>query len=148
VVLVPGWLADARTVGERLQVKLFDAGLRAVLEPVDPARHAARLAAGDYDVALLSVPLLTTAPALAAGQVAQAIGGPRAARRAEGLLAGQPREVAPAAAEALRAELDLWPLLASGARAAAGPGLQGLAPRADGGFDAGDLWRWRPGSAP
>jgi peptide/nickel transport system substrate-binding protein len=147
VVLVPGWLADARTVAERLQVKLFDAGLRAVLEPADPARHAARLAAGDFDVALLSVPLLATAPALAAGQVAQAVGGTRAARRAEAALAGQPGEVAPAAAEALRAELDLWPLLASGARAAAGPGLQGLAPGADGAFDAGDLWRWRPGSA-
>jgi len=134
-------------VAERLQVKLFDAGLRAVLEPADPARHAARLAAGDFDVALLSVPLLATAPALAAGQVAQAVGGTRAARRAEAALAGQPREVAPAAAEALRAELDLWPLLASGVRAAADPGLQGLAPGADGAFDAGDLWRWRAGSA-
>ncbi len=146
VVLVPGWLADARTVAERLQVKLFDAGLKAVLEPADPARHAARLAAGDYDVAVLSVPLLAPVPALAAGQVAGAVGGPRAARRAEAALAGQPPELAPAAAEALRAELDLWPLLAAGARAAAAPGLEGLSPRPDGALDLGDLWRLRPAS--
>jgi peptide/nickel transport system substrate-binding protein len=147
VLLVPGWLADARAVAERLQVKLFDAGLRAALEPADPARYAARLAARDYDVALVAVPLLTTAPALAAGQLALAVAGPQAARRAEAALAGLEPPAALAAAEQLRAELDLWPLLAWGGRAAAAPGLEGLLVRPDGGFDPGDLWRRRAGAA-
>ncbi|MBL0276289.1 MAG: ABC transporter substrate-binding protein [Anaeromyxobacter sp.] len=141
-LLVPGWLADPRSAAERLQVKLSDAGLRVALEPLDQARYAARLAAGDYDVALLVVPLLTTQPALAAGQVALAVAGPRAARRAEQALAGLAPPAAARAAEALRAELDLVPLYAAAAgRVAAAPRLQGLAVRADGGFDAGDLWR-------
>jgi peptide/nickel transport system substrate-binding protein len=141
VVLVPGWLADPRAVAERLQVKLFDAGLRAALEPLDQARYAARLAAGDWDLAVVSVPLLTTQPALAAGQVALAVAGPGAARRAEQALAALDGEALGPAVEALRVELDLWPLYAAGGRAAPGPALRGLEVRPDGGFDAGDLWR-------
>lgn len=141
-LLVPGWLADPRSAAERLQVKLTDAGLRVALEPLDPARYAARLAAGDYDVALMVVPLLSTQPALAAAQVAQQVGGLRAARRAEQALAGLEPAAAARAAEQLRAELDLAPLYAAAAgRLAASPALQGLVVRADGGFDPGDLWR-------
>lgn len=140
-LLVPGWLADARAVGERLQVRLFDAGLHPALEPLDQARYAARLAAGDWDVALVVVPLLTAEPALAAGQVAQAVGGPRAARRAEQALATAEPGAEAAAAEAVRAELDLWPLYAATLRVRAAAGLRGLAAARDGALDPGDLWR-------
>jgi hypothetical protein len=140
-LLVPAGAADPRAVAERLQVKLFDAGLRPILEPADPARFQARLAAGDFEVALLVVPLLTTRPALAAAQVAGAVGGPLAARRAERALSGLEGPALRAAAEALRAELDLWPLYAAGGRVAVSPALRGLEVRPDGGLDLGDLWR-------
>jgi peptide/nickel transport system substrate-binding protein len=140
-LLVPGWLADARAVGERLQVRLFDAGLRPVLEPLDQARYGARLAAGDYDVALVVVPLLTDSTALAAGQVAGAVGGPRAARRAEQALEAAADGDQAAAGEALRAELDLWPLFTSSVRMRAAAGVGGAAPGRDGALDPGDLWR-------
>ena len=140
--IAPGWSSDARAVAERLQVRLFDAGIRAALEPLDPASYQGRLAAGDYDLALVAVPLQSAQPALAAGQVAGAVGGPRAARRAEQALAGLPRETTRAAAEALRLELDLWPLYLSGARLGAGVAVRGeAAPSADGAVDLGDLWR-------
>jgi len=141
-LLVPGWLTDARAVGERLQVRLFDAGLRPALEALDQGRYAARLAAGDYDVALLVVPLLTGEPALAAGQVAEAVAGPRAARHAEQALAGHPEAGAlAAAAEALRLELDLWPLYAAGLRLRWSASLRGAEAWRDGALDLGDLWR-------
>lgn len=141
VLVLPAWLADARAVADRLQVRLFDAGVKVALEPLDPRALGARLAAGDYDVALLLVPLLTAEPALAAGQIAGVLGGPRAARRAELALA----EVAPggggAALEALRAELDLWPLYAAGGRLRAAPGVGGVGEWRDGSWDPGALWR-------
>jgi hypothetical protein len=134
-------------------VKLFDAGLRPVLEQADAPHHAARLAAGDYDVALLSVTLLSTTAPLSAGQLALAVAGPRAALRAERALAGSPDgagasgDAGPAcaaAAEALRLELDLWPLYASGQRVARRPALHGWASTGPGAGDRrpdlGDLW--------
>jgi peptide/nickel transport system substrate-binding protein len=122
-------------------VKLTAARLQVALEPLDPAA-APRLAGADDVVDLVVVPLLSTEPALAAGQVAQVVAGPRAARRAEQALAGLEPAAAARAAEQVRAELDLAPLYAAAAgRVAAGPALQGLAVRADGGFDPGDLWR-------
>jgi peptide/nickel transport system substrate-binding protein len=143
-VVLPGWLADARAVADRLQVRLFDAGVRATLEPLDPAHLAARLAAGDYDVALLSIPLLTADRALAAGQLAQAAGGPRAARRAEQAMATAPAGQDEAVLEALRAELDLWPLYAAGGRLRGGAGLGGLCQWPDGSVELGDLWKAPP----
>jgi hypothetical protein len=140
-LLVPGWLADARAVGERLQVRLFDAGLHPALESLDQARYAARLVAGDYDVALVLVPLLADHPTLAAGQVAQAVAGARAARRAEQLLEGAGPEGPAAAAEALRAELDLWPLYRAATRVRVAPGAGRADPSNDGAIDPGDLWR-------
>ncbi len=53
VLVLPSWLADARAVADRLQVRLFDAGVKVALEPLDARALPARLAAGDYDVALL-----------------------------------------------------------------------------------------------
>jgi peptide/nickel transport system substrate-binding protein len=132
--------ADQRALAERIQVKLFDQGLRAGVELVDRARFGERLAAGDYDVALLSVPVAGLRPALAAGQIAFAARGAAAARRAMKELAGLSGDAALAAADRLGRDLDLVPLVASGLRASLGPALQGFDPGADGAFDVGALW--------
>jgi peptide/nickel transport system substrate-binding protein len=141
VLLASAAAPDQRAVAERIQVRLFDAGVRAAVELEGPARFAARLAAQDYDVALVPVPVQALAPSLAAGQVAFAVRGPEAARRTMIELAGQEPAAAVARVGALGRALDLWPLFATGARASAGPGLEGVRIRADGGFDPGDLWR-------
>jgi peptide/nickel transport system substrate-binding protein len=140
VLLADSSAPDQRALAERVQVKLFDRGLRAQVDLVDAARARSRLAAGDYDVALVAVPLRSARPALAAGQVAFAARGPEAGRRALSLLAGLEGERAVAEAERLARELDLFPLVSSGLRTSLGPALEGLAPRADGTFDPGDLW--------
>jgi peptide/nickel transport system substrate-binding protein len=134
---------DQRAAAERLQVKLFDGGVRAAAELEGPDRFAARLAAEDYDLALVAVPVLALAPSLAAGQVALATRGPAAARRAQAELAGLAPDAAASQAAAMTRSLDLVPLFSTGARASAGPGLEGLRVRADGGVDPGDLWRRR-----
>lgn len=140
-LVVPGWLADARAVGERLQVRLFDAGLHPALEALDATRYAARLAAGDWDVAIVLVPRLALDEVLAAGQAAQAVAGSRAALRAERALAGvDPAALGPAL-EALRGELDIWPLYAAAVRARHHPALRGAGIWHDGSFDPGDLWK-------
>jgi len=141
VLLVPAWSASARTLAERIQVRLFDAGLRPVLEVAEAAAFAARLTARDYDLALVQVTLLSTSAPLAAGQVAGAVAGPAAALRAERALAGLEGAALQAAASALRGELELVPLVAAPGRAAPSEALRGLLLRPDGGFDAGDLWR-------
>ncbi len=79
---------DQRALAERLQVKLFDRGVRATVELVDSTRHRARVAAGDYDVALVPVRVQALRPALAAGQIAFATRGAQAARRTMAALAG------------------------------------------------------------
>ena len=106
-----------------------------------PNRFAARLAAEDYDVALVTVPVFSLAPSLAAGQVALATRGPAAARRVLAEMAGLAPEAAWAHAEELTRTLDLVPLFATGERDSVGPALEGLRVHADGGFDPGDLWR-------
>jgi peptide/nickel transport system substrate-binding protein len=122
-------------------VKLFDAGVRAAVELAGGARFRARLASGDYDVALVSVPVALPEPALAAAQVAFAARGAAAARRVLEVFSGLPPGEGPLdAAERVARELDLVPLVASGARASLGPRLQGLAPRPDGALDLADLW--------
>lgn len=137
---------DQRALAERLQVKLFDRGVRATVELADAARFRARLATGDYDVALLSVPVQAVRPALAAGQIAFAARGAQAARRTMAALAGLQGDAALLAAARAGRELDLVPLVASGARASLGPALQGLSPRADGAVDPGALWLLRGGA--
>jgi peptide/nickel transport system substrate-binding protein len=139
-LLVDASEPDQRGLAERLQVKLFDAGVRASVEVVDPARHRARVAAGDYDVALVSVRVQALRPALAAGQIAFAARGADAARRTMAALAGLEGDAALAAAARAGRDLDLVPLVASGVRASAAPALQGLSPRADGAVDPGALW--------
>jgi len=147
-LLVPDDSPDARAAAERIQVTLFDRGLRARLEPVPRAALASQLAARDHDVAVLSVTVLAHRPALAAGQVALAVAGPDAARRAMALLAGKEGASAQDAAAALSASLDVVPLFATGLRVSAAPALQGLAPGADGAFDPGGLWLLGGGAPP
>ena len=131
---------DQRALAERLQVKLFDRGVRASVELVDSARHRARVAAGDYDVALVPVRVEALRPALAAGQVAYAVRGAAAARRTLAALAGLEGDAAAAAAASAGRDLDLVPLVATGLRATPAPALQGATPRPDGGLDPGALW--------
>jgi peptide/nickel transport system substrate-binding protein len=139
-LLVPAEAGEPRAVAERIQVKLFDRGVRAAVEPEPRERFAARLAAGDADVALVAVPVLALRPALAAGQIALATRGPAAARRAMSELAGLAPEAAAARTRELARALDLVPLLTSGQRITPAPSLQGAAPGPDGGLAAGDLW--------
>jgi hypothetical protein len=121
-------------------VKLFDRGVRAAVERVAGGHLEGRLAAGEYDVALLAVTVQPLRPALAAGQIAFAARGAAAARRAMASLAGLSGDAALAAVDRLARELHLVPLVAAGQRASLGAALQGLAPGADGGIDAGALW--------
>jgi len=140
-VLADATAPDQRALAERLQVKLFDAGVRAAVDLADGARLRARLDAGDYDVALVPVPIASPQPALAAAQIAFVARGPAAARRVLEVLGGAlPAESTPGAAERLARELDLVPLVASGVRASLGPRLQGLTPGADGSVELGGLW--------
>jgi ABC-type transport system substrate-binding protein len=127
----------SRAVADRLQVKLFDRGVRVAVQPLPPEALAARLAAGDFDLALLTRTLAAPAAAAAALEVAWALGGPAAARRALSRLAGaDPGAVAAEAAE----EAGAVPLLATGLSAWPRAGLHGLTPLPDGGFDPGELW--------
>ncbi|HEY6098313.1 MAG TPA: ABC transporter substrate-binding protein [Anaeromyxobacter sp.] len=141
VLLAQGAAPESRALAERIQVKLFDAGVRAAVELADGARFRTRLDAGDYDVALVSVPIASPQPALAAAQLAYVARGAAAARRAfEALGPATPPGSALDAADGLARELDLVPLVASGVRASLGPRLQGLAPGADGAVDLAGLW--------
>jgi peptide/nickel transport system substrate-binding protein len=132
---------DPRAIADRLQVTLFDKGISAAVEAVDRERFAARLAAGDYELALVEVHVLGTRPALAAGQLAYATRGAAAARRAMKALAGLAGDAAAAAADRLGRELDLVPLVATAPRASVSPRLQGIAPGPEGLVDPAALWR-------
>lgn len=140
VLLADASAPDQRALAERLQVKLFDRGVRATVDLVDGARHRARLADGDYDVALVTVHVQALRPALAAGQIAWATRGADAARRTLAALAGLEGEAALAAAARAGRELDLVPLVAVGMRASWAPALQGVAALPDGVVDPGALW--------
>jgi peptide/nickel transport system substrate-binding protein len=139
-VLVSAGAPDQRALAGRIQVKLFDRGVRAVVEGAEGARYSERLAAGDYDVALVTLALATPAPVAAAGQIALATRGPAAARSAMRALAGLPRAEALRRAEDLGRELDLVPLVATGVHAGAGPRLAPARP--------GDLWLAGGGASP
>jgi peptide/nickel transport system substrate-binding protein len=147
-LLVDGSAPEQRALAERIQVKLFDAGIRATIELAGRGPFAERLARGDYDVALVPVRVTALRPALAAGQIVSAARGPAAGRRAMAELAGLADGEAAAAADRLAREHDLVPLVASGLRLSLAPGVEGARPGADGALDAGALWRLRsPGVA-
>jgi peptide/nickel transport system substrate-binding protein len=148
VLLAAADAPDQRAVAERIQVKLFDAGVKAAVEVEGSTRFAARLSAEDFDVALVPVQVQALAPALAAGALAFATRGAAACRRVIAELAGQDLATAAARAEAAARTLDLVPLFSTGLDASAGPELQGLRLRADGGLDLGALWRLPEAPAP
>jgi peptide/nickel transport system substrate-binding protein len=138
-LLVPSSAELPRAVADRIQVKLFDRGLRVAVETIPPEALGARLGAGDYDIVLAPVTFVSPAPSLAVLQLAWALGGPPAARRALTELAApgaSPSAVAAAVADALLAV----PLFATGLRASFRPELQGLQVTPDGAVDLGDLW--------
>ncbi len=137
VLLVPTGPESLRPVADRIQVKLFDRGLRISAQPVAPEALAARLASRDFDLALASTSLVSPRPALAMLELAWALGGPAAARRLLARLAAQ--DPLPSPSE-LEEELGAVPLFARGLRATARPELQGLAVAPDGGIDLGDVW--------
>ena len=133
---------DQRAVANRLQVKLFDAGVKVAVEP-EPLMHLrAQLRSGGFDLALLPVTVQALTPALAAGQVIYAARGPAAALAAMEKLGNLPPEAAAVETVRLASSLDLF-RSATGARATAGPALAGPPPRPDGLPSLGDLWRQR-----
>jgi peptide/nickel transport system substrate-binding protein len=136
-LLVPAAAELPRAVADRLQVRLFDHGFRAAVEPLPPEALAARLASGDYDLALVTVGFAASSPALAVVEAAFALGGASAARRALGRLGSA--EPGAVAAE-IAADAGAVPLFASGLRVSPRRGLEGLAPAPDGGVELGDLW--------
>jgi len=136
-LLVPAAAEFPRAVADRLQVKLFDRGVRVAVEPLPAEALAARLASGDYDLALVSAVFAASSPALAAVEAAFALGGAASARRALSRLGST--DPASVAAE-VAGDAGAVPLFASGLRASARHGLAGLAPAPDGGVDLGDLW--------
>jgi peptide/nickel transport system substrate-binding protein len=146
VVLADAAAADQRALGERIQVKLFDAGIRSAVELAEGDRFRDRLASGDFDVALVPVPIGVPHPLAAAAQIAHAARGAEGARRVYRAL-GAGGETLHAAAELAR-ELDLVPLVAAGVRASLGPRLQGLAPGAGGDLDLGGIWLLGGGGTP
>jgi len=136
-LLVPSAAEFPRAVADRLQVKLFDRGVRVAVEALPPEALAARLASGDYDLALVSAHFAASSPALAAVEAAFALGGAASARRALSRLGSA--DPASVAAE-IAADAGAVPLFASGLRASARPGLAGLVAAPDGAVDLGDLW--------
>ena len=137
IVLVGG-AESARAVADRLQVKLFDRGVRASVDPVAPEVLASRLASGNFDLALANVTFAASGPQGGVLEVAWALGGPAGARQALARLAAS-ADAAEAAAE-VADDLGAVPLHVSGLTASARPALEGLAVRPDGTIDPGDLW--------
>ena len=139
-LLLPEGPDGPRDTAERLQIRLYDRGVRAMVETAPPAAFAARLAAGEHDLALVPVRLVSRDPTLGLAQVAFALGGfARAASVLERAAAAGAAGL-PALAAALEEELACVPLHASGLRLATALRVQGLAPLPDGTSDLADAW--------
>jgi hypothetical protein len=137
VLLVASGADGNRALADRLQVKLFDRGVRAAVEAVAPAALLGRLALGNYDMALVSLTFTSSGSQPALLEAAWALGGPAAARRALQRLGNA--EPAAAASEVAE-ELGVVPLFAAGLRASSRQDLAGLEVLPDGTVDPGDLW--------
>jgi len=137
VLLVASGPEGNRALADRLQVKLFDRGVRAAVEAVAPAALLARLASGAYEVALVSLTFTSSGAGPALLECAWTLGGPAAARRALARLGSA--DAAAAAAEVAE-DLGAVPLFASGLRASSRKDLSGLEVLPDGTVDPGDLW--------
>jgi len=129
--------ASLRALADRLQVKLFDRGVRVAVEAVPDTAFPARMEAGLHELLLLPAALAGDDGALGLARLVAALGGPA---RGDQALRDAARLGLAAAAAAAEAELGAVPLALVGLRAAAQPGLQGFAPAPDGTFDPGALW--------
>jgi len=132
--------ASLKPLADRLQVKLFDRGIRVAVELVPDRALAGRLAAGAPDLALVPVAFASPLPLAALAQLHQALGGPARARdllRAASL-AGAP--ALPGIAARSEAELAVAPLVEVPTRAWAHPSLRGAAASRAGAIDLAELW--------
>jgi len=126
-----------RALADRLQVKLFDRGVRAAVEAAPLSALAARIASGSYDIALASLTFTSGSPQPALLEAAWALGGPAVARRVlQRLGTADPAGVAGELAE----ELGVVPLFVAGLRASARPGLSGLEVLPDATVDLAEIW--------
>ncbi len=139
-LLLPAEAGAPREAAERIQVKLYDRGVRVAIESLPRAAFASRVAAGDFDAALVPMWLVTRAPALALAQVAWALGGPGRGADALARAARADSSTLPALAGALEEELLAVPLYATGFRLDARPEVQGLSRADDGTWAVGDAW--------
>lgn len=139
-VLLPEGADALRAAAARLQVKLHDHGVRVALETASPAAFASRLSSGDFDAALVPVWLVSRAPALALAQIAAAVGGPEHGARALARTVAADAAALPSVAASLETELLAVPLHATGLRATARPGVEGLWLHEDGTPELGDVW--------
>jgi peptide/nickel transport system substrate-binding protein len=137
VLLAPSSL---RAIADRIQVKLFDRGVRVAVEVVPDASLPARLAAGGHDAALVPAALASDDPRLALAQLAAALGGPARGARLLREAAASDESALPALAARAEEDLRAVPVAASTLRASERPALQGLRLAPDGSLDPGDLW--------
>lgn len=139
---------DHRAVGERLQVKLHDAGVLLSLRRLPRAELRAALASGDYDLALVSFAALPEAGMALAQLVLAGVG--RDAAREElrkvgaGADAAARRALAAARASDLGERLPLLPLYAQAVRIAARSGVAGVGFDASGAPSLADAWLEAP----
>jgi peptide/nickel transport system substrate-binding protein len=139
-LLVPAGPGGSREAAERLQVKLYDRGVRLAIDAVPPAVLAARIAAGEFELALVETWLATSAPATALAQVAWSAGGPVRGARAIAQVARAEPAALPAVSGAIEDELMAVPLHATGLRLGARAAVQGLGIAPDGTVELGDAW--------
>ncbi len=139
-LLLPEGTDAPRATAARMQVQLYDRGVRAAVESAPAAAFASRLARGDFDAALIPISLVSPLPALALGQIAAAAGGTERGARALAQAAAASAAALPAVAARLEAELIAVPLYAAGLRVAARDGVEGLWVRGDGTLELGDAW--------
>ncbi len=139
-LLLPDGADAPRAAAARIQVKLYDRGVRVALESAPAAVFASRLASGDFDAALVTVWLVSRAPALELAQIAAAVGGRERGARALLQAAAADGAALPGVAAALEADLLAVPLYATGLRASPRDGLEGSWFRSDGTLELGDAW--------
>ncbi|HTP24631.1 MAG TPA: ABC transporter substrate-binding protein [Anaeromyxobacteraceae bacterium] len=135
-----------RAAAARIQVSLYDRGVKVALETTPARLFAARLASGDFDVALLPVWLVSPVPALALAQIAAATGGFERAARVLAQAAGADAVALSRLSSSLETDLLAVPLFSTGLRVAAREGVEGLWLHEDGTPELGDAWLWPEGS--
>ncbi|HTT69921.1 MAG TPA: ABC transporter substrate-binding protein [Anaeromyxobacteraceae bacterium] len=146
-LLLPDVPDAPRAAAARLQVKLYDRGVRVALESAASAEFAERLYGGAYDAALVPVWLVSREPALVLSEVAAAAGGYERGSRALAEAASDGARL-PALAAALESDLAVVPLYASGLRASVREGVEGLGLLPDGTLDLAAAWLMPAGSGP